>query len=72
MDQSGGKTLDDQEFLKLASHDLNNCLSVILASAELLELEISDQKPRRRIEVVEQKAEEARRILEELSIRTFD
>jgi signal transduction histidine kinase len=72
MDQSGGKTLDDQEFLKLAIHDLNNCLSVILASAELLELEISDQKPRRRIEVVEQKAEEARRILEELSIRTFD
>lgn len=63
---------DDREFLRLAIHDLNNCIGVILASAELVQLEMSDAKHRQRIAVLEEKAQEARRIVEELSSRAFE
>jgi signal transduction histidine kinase len=63
---------DDKELLRLAIHDLNNCIGVILASAELLELEMSDEKHRSRIAVLQEKAQEARRIVAELSSRVSD
>ena len=63
---------DDREFLRLAIHDLNNCIGVILASAELLGLEIAEEKPRYRIAVVEEKAQQARRIVQEISARALD
>ncbi len=72
MEGSSRNPLDDREFLRLAIHDLNNCIGVILASAELLGLEVSDEKPRYRITVVEEKAQQARRIIQEISSRALD
>lgn len=63
---------DEAEFLKTAIHDLNNRVGVVLATAELLQMEMGEGKSRTRCETIEKKALEAREILKRLSDRYFD
>lgn len=63
---------DDLEFLKTAIHDLNNRVGVVLATAELLQMDLAEGRSRTRSELVEKKALEAREILRQMSDRYFD
>ena len=64
--------LGDLEYLRKAIHDLNNLVGVMLATSELLQLDVTDEKAKRRSNMIEQKALDAREILVGLSRRYFD
>ena len=60
------------EYLRTAIHDLNNRVGVILATSELLQMDVTDEKAQRRSSMIEQKALEAREILIGMSRHYFD
>jgi hypothetical protein len=67
--------MDRQEELKplrKSLHDLNNRVGVILATAELLQLEQLGERARERSRVIEQKALEVREILRSISDHYFE
>jgi hypothetical protein len=67
--------MDQQEELKplrKSLHELNNRVGVILATAELLQLEQLGERARERSRVIEQKALEVRDILRSISDHYFE
>ena len=69
-----GRTIPEEEleFLKSAIHDLTNCVGVVLATSELLQMSMTEVKSQTRTVVIEKKALEAREILQRLAERYFD
>jgi len=61
----------DLQSLRAALHDMNNRVSLILATAELLQLQQLDAKALGRAKLIEEKALEMRGILKELGERFF-
>ena len=57
------------ESLSRYLHDLNNRIAMILANAELLQLEQLSPKARDRSRIIEQKALEVREIIQEMGDR---
>jgi hypothetical protein len=64
-------TDDELKVFRKSIHDLNNRVGVILATAELLQLEQIAGRALERSKVIEVKALEVREILRELSDRHF-
>ena len=63
---------EDLEFLKTAIHDLNNRVGVVLATSELLQMNMTEGESQTRSALIEKKALEARDILRKLAERYFD
>lgn len=61
----------DQEKLKKSLHDLNNRVGMVLAHAELLQLDNLGAKALERTKVIEQQALEIRDLLRDLSEELF-
>ena len=72
MTEGATPELGDLEYLRTAIHDLNNVVGVMLATSELLQLDLTDEKAKRRSNMIEQKALDAREILVGMSRRYFD
>ena len=72
MTEDQAPSTEELEYLRIAIHDLNNRVGVILTSSELLQLDAVEGKAKTRCEVIEQKALEAREILRGMSKRYFD
>ena len=64
-------TPPDMESLRKWLHDANNCVGVILASAELLQLDKLPDRTIERCRTIEDKALEVREILRLVSDRYF-
>jgi signal transduction histidine kinase len=62
----------DKDKVRKWVHDLNNRLGVVLASAELLQLEELPPKARERTKVIEQRALEIRQLIRELTDHLMD
>ena len=74
MTSDGNSQLSESEekYLRKVVHDLNNCVGVILATSELLQMGALDDKVRQRCGLIETKALESRGILLELGHRYLD
>ena len=68
---SHNPTPPDKEALRKWLHDANNCLGVILASAELLQMDNLPPRSAERCQTIESKAMEVREILRSLSDSYF-
>ena len=64
-------TEDELKLLRKSIHDLNNRIGVILATAELLQLEQLEGRTLERSKLIEGKALEVRDILRNLSEQYF-
>ena len=64
-------TPPDMESLRKWLHDANNCVGVILATAELLQLDKLPPQTIERCRTIEDKALEVREILRSVSDRYF-
>ena len=66
--------MDDEALkpLKKSIHDLNNRVGVILATAELLQLEQLSSSARERSRIIEEKALEVRDILRSIADHYFE
>ena len=68
---SHNPTPPNKEALRKWLHDANNCLGVILASAELLQMDELPSKSAERCRTIESKAMEVREILRSLADSYF-
>ena len=71
-DENSQLAAEDDEYLRKVVHDLNNCVGVILASSELLQMGELEDKARKRCGLIEAKSLESREILSRLAQRYFD
>ncbi|HYR85231.1 MAG TPA: hypothetical protein VE422_14195 [Terriglobia bacterium] len=62
----------DEEKVKKSLHDLNNRVGMILANAELMQLEQLSPKARERTKLIEEKSLELRELIRELGDHLFD
>jgi hypothetical protein len=62
---------DDLDALRKWLHDANNCVGVVLATAELLQMDTLPQRAMERCQTLEAKALEMREILRAVADRFF-
>jgi len=62
----------DEEKVKKYLHDLNNRVGMILANAELMQLEQLSPKARERTKLIEEKSLELRQLIRDLGDHLFD
>jgi hypothetical protein len=63
---------EELKVLRKSIHDLNNRVGVILATAELMQIDHSGERTIERSKLIEGKALEAREILRDLSDHYFE
>jgi len=62
----------DEEKVKKYLHDLNNRVGMILANAELMQMEQLSAKARERTKLIEEKSLELRQLIRDLGDHLFD
>jgi hypothetical protein len=62
----------DEEKVKKCLHDLNNRVGMILANAELMQLEQLSAKARERTKLIEAKSLELRQLIRDIGDHLFD
>ena len=62
----------DEEKVKKCLHDLNNRVGMILANAELMQLEQLSAKARERTKLIEEKSLELRQLIRDIGDHLFD
>ncbi len=62
----------DEEKVKKYLHDLNNRVGMILANAELMQLEQLSAKARERTKLIEEKSLELRQLIRDIGDHLFD
>jgi len=62
----------DEEKVKKYLHDLNNRVGMILANAELMQLEQLSPKARERTKLIEEKSLELRQLIRDIGDHLFD
>jgi len=62
----------DEEKVKKYLHDLNNRVGMILANAELMQMEQLSAKARERTKLIEEKSLEFRQLIRDIGDHLFD
>ncbi|PYS30241.1 MAG: hypothetical protein DMG11_05880 [Acidobacteria bacterium] len=62
----------DEEKVKKYLHDLNNRVGMILANAELMQMEQLSAKARERTKLIEEKSLELRQLIRDIGDHLFD